>query len=670
MPSPKNSDVPGPWSPEFVKALPEAELPALAEALRTRILETVSANGGHLASNLGVVELTIALLRVFSPPADKILFDVSHQSYAFKLLTGRVDRFGTLRQLDGLSGFQKRDEGDAFGSGHAGNALSAALGLAAARDRAGGGEHVVAVVGDASISNGVSLEALNNAVATTKRLIIVLNDNEMSISRNVGAMAKLFSKMLTHPGIVRAKIAAERFGVEKLRMGGFRARYRRFKAAVKRLFLRNALFEDLGLQYIGPIDGHDLRWLRNALDKATRADRPVIVHVATVKGRGYRPAEENPSAWHGTAPFDIATGRPRKAGAGPSWSAAFGEALCRIAREDTRVCALTAAMADGTGLDAFAKEFSNRFFDVGIAEEHEATFAAGLAAAGLRPVVAVYSTFFQRAVDALIHDAALQRLPVVFCLDRAGIVANDGPTHHGVFDIALARAVPGVAIMQPSDADELEAMLRLALTLDGPSIVRYPRGAAPRPGDRPGLRRPAQDERQAEKGNRMAEGAREGSAGEDDSKRTTARVALGKARIVEKGKKAPFVALWALGDMLPLALDTARLLAARGIAAEVVDARFVKPLDTALLADERARGAALFATFENAVATGGLGTAVGEALGAPAPLPSPAVLRFGWPDDVFVPHAGSNAELFARFGLTPEAAAKRIAAAMGKETMG
>ena len=622
-----------------VKALPEAELPALAEALRARILETVSANGGHLASNLGVVELTIALLRVFSPPTDKILFDVSHQSYAFKLLTGRADRFDTLRKLDGLSGFQKRDEGDAFGSGHAGNALSAALGLAAARDRAGGEEHVVAVVGDASISNGVSLEALNNAVATTKRLIIVLNDNEMSISRNVGAMAKLFSKMLTHPGIVRAKIAAERFGVEKLRMGGFRARYRRLKAAIKRLFLRNALFEDLGLQYIGPIDGHDIRWLRNALDKATRADRPVIVHVATIKGRGYRPAEENPSAWHGTAPFDIETGRPLKAAcAGPSWSAAFGEALCRIARDDSRVCALTAAMADGTGLDAFAREFPSRFFDVGIAEEHEATFAAGLAAAGLRPVVAVYSTFFQRAIDALIHDAALQRLPVVFCLDRAGIVANDGPTHHGVFDIALARPVPGVAIMQPSDATELEAMLRLALTLDGPSIIRYPRGAAP---EQP-------------------------LAAQDDSKRTTtsetSTLALGKARIVKGAGSAPFAALWALGDMLPLALDTARLLAKRNIAAEVVDARFVKPLDTALLADERARGAALFATFENAVATGGLGTAVGEALAATA------VLRFGWPDDAFVPHAGSNAELFERFGLTPEVAVERIADAMRKET--
>ena len=633
MPSPKNSDVPGPWSPEFVKALPEAELPALAEALRTRILETVSANGGHLASNLGVVELTIALLRVFSPPADKILFDVSHQSYAYKLLTGRAARFGTLRTLGGLSGFQKRDEGDPFGSGHAGNTLSAALGLAAARDRAGGSESVVAVIGDASISNGVSLEALNNAVATTKQLVIVLNDNEMSISRNVGAMAKLFSKMLTNPRLVRAKIAAERFGVEKLRMGGLRARYRHFKASIKRLFLRNALFEDLGFQYIGPIDGHDLRWLRDALDKATRADRPVIVHVATVKGRGYRPAEENPSAWHGTPPFDLATGLPRKASAGPSWSAAFGEALCRVARDDARVCAITAAMADGTGLGAFARAFPDRFFDVGIAEEHQATFAAGLAAAGLRPVVAVYSTFFQRAVDALIHDAALQRLPVVFCLDRAGIVANDGPTHHGVFDIALARPVPGVTIMQPSDTDELEAMLRLALTLDGPSIVRYPRGTA------------------------------QGAQG--DSKHATARLALGKARIVEKGEKAPFAALWALGDMLPLARDTARLLAERGLAAEVVDARFVKPLDTALVADELARGAALFATFENAVATGGLGTAVGEALmGVPQPAAHRPVLRFGWPDDGFVPHAGSNQELFARFGLTPEAMAGRIAAAM------
>ena len=621
------------WSPDFVKSLPPAALPALAQALRARILETVSANGGHLASNLGVIELTIALLRVFSPPADKILFDVSHQSYAYKLLTGRAARFGTLRTLGGLSGFQKRDEGDPFGSGHAGNTLSAALGLAAARDRAGGSEYVVAVIGDASISNGVSLEALNNAVATTKQLVIVLNDNEMSISRNVGAMAKLFSKMLTNPRLVRAKIAAERFGVEKLRMGGFRARYRHFKASIKRLFLRNALFEDLGFQYIGPIDGHDLRWLRNALDKATRADRPVIVHVATVKGRGYRPAEENPSAWHGTPPFDLATGRPRKASPGPSWSAVFGEALCKVAREDARVCALTAAMCDGTGLDAFAREFPDRFFDVGIAEEHEGTFAAGLAAAGLRPVVAVYSTFFQRAVDALIHDAALQHLPVVFCLDRAGIVANDGPTHHGVFDIALARPVPGVTIMQPSDADELEAMLRLALTLDGPSIVRYPRGAA--------------------------EGAR------NDSKRTTVGLALGKARIVEQGGKAPFAALWALGDMLPAALETARLLAARGIAAELVDARFVKPLDTALLADELARGAALFATFENAVATGGLGTAVGEALMDARSASARHVLRFGWPDDEFVPHAGSNRELFARFGLTPEAMAERIAAAWG-----
>lgn len=632
------------WSPEYVKSLPRAELPTLATELRGRILETVAANGGHLASNLGVVELTIALLRIFSPPTDKILFDVSHQAYAFKLLTGRADRFGTLRTLGGLSGFQRRDEGDAFGSGHAGNALSAAIGLAVARDRAGSDENVVAVVGDASISNGVSMEALNNAVSATRRLVIVLNDNEMSISRNVGAMAKLFSRMLTNPGIVRAKIAAERFGVEHLRMGGFRTRYRRLKASIKRLFLRTSLFEDLGFQYIGPVDGHDLTWLLNALDKATRADRPVVVHVATTKGRGYRFAEENPGAWHGTPPFDLTTGRPlRSGGAERSWSKAFGEVLCRIAREDSRVCALTAAMRDGTGLERFATEFPDRFFDVGIAEEHQATFAAGLAAGGLRPVVAVYATFFQRAVDALIHDAALQRLPVVFCLDRAGIVANDGPTHHGLFDIALARSIPGVAILQPSDEGELETMLRLALTLDGPTILRYPRGAVPTAAHTGG---PA--------------------------------LTLGHARVdrplpassPQPNKATRRAALWALGDqMLALARSASALLERRGIACEVVDTRFVKPLDTALLSDELARGVVLVASFENAVVTGGLGTALGEALDDLSMTTAairPVLLRFGWPDDAFVPHASTNAELFVLHGLTPETVATRVAAAIDR----
>ena len=616
------------WSPEWVKSLPPGELPKLAAEVRERILGTVSRNGGHLASNLGVVELTIALLRVFSPPRDRILFDVSHQAYAYKLLTGRADSFGTLRQWGGISGFQKRSESpcDAFGSGHAGTAISAALGFAAARDRLGGDEHVVAVVGDASISNGVSLEALNAAAATTRRLVVVLNDNEMSISRNVGALSRLFSRLLTAPGLSRAKIAAERFGVRRLRLGRFRRIYRRWKTSVKRLFLREkVLFEDFGFQYIGPVDGHNFTWLDNALRRALQSDRPVLVHVATVKGRGYPPAEENPSAWHGVGAFDVATGRapsppPTGHPASRSWSAAFGDAASRLADGDSRVCALTAAMRDGTGLDAFGKDHPDRFFDVGIAEEHEATFAAGLAAAGMRPLVAVYSTFFQRAVDALVHDAALQRLPVVFCLDRAGAVASDGPTHHGVFDIALARPIPGVAIMQPADEAELDRMLRLALSLAGPSLVRYPRGSLPSepvvaPRDEP--------------------------------------MALGRARVLESAPAGPFVAVWALGDMIPLGRKTAALLRSEGIAAELVDARFVKPLDSDLLADEIRRGATAFLSLENAVRTGGLGTAIAEkaaALGSRLP-----VVRAGWPDDAFVPHAASNADLLARYGLTPEA---------------
>ena len=622
------------WSPDYVKGLPPEELPKLAEGLRKRILETVSRNGGHLASNLGTVELTIALLRYFTPPKDRILFDVSHQCYAYKLLTGRDGRFDTLRKLGGLSGFQKRSESecDAFGSGHAGTAISAALGFAAARDQAGGDERVVAVVGDASISNGVSLEALNSAVATTKQLVIVLNDNEMSISRNVGALAKVFSRMLTNPRLTRAKVAVERFGIEKMRLGAFRRSYRHFKTTIKRMFLRrNIFFEDLGLQYIGPVDGHDLKWLCNAFEKALASDRPVILHVATIKGRGYDFAEKNPTSWHGVGPFDLETGRPLSAG-GRSWSSAFGEALVKIAGGDPRVCAITAAMCEGTGLDAFAKAFPKRFYDVGIAEEHQATFAAGLAAAGLRPVAAVYSTFFQRAIDGFIHDAALQGLPVVFCLDRAGVVANDGPTHHGIFDIALARPVPGATIMQPSDEAELARMLKLALSLDGPSIVRYPRGAAP------------------------------GPAIPDDIE----PLELGRARVVEPSEfdaaGGRSVAVWALGDMLPLARKTAALLREAGHAAEVVDARFVKPLDRELLREEISRGAAGFLALENGIRTGGFGTELAEAVADESRrLP---VMRAGWPEDAFVPHAGSNAELFALHGLTPEALARKMAEAL------
>lgn len=621
------------WSPEYVKGLTAEELPELASQIRRRIVSAVSANGGHLASNLGVVELTIALLRIFSPPRDRILFDVSHQSYAYKMLTGRAERFSTLRQLDGLSGFQKRSESDcdAFGAGHAGTSISAALGFAAARDVCGEDGHVVAVVGDASISNGVSLEALNNAVGLTKRLIVVLNDNEMSISQNVGAMASLFARMLTAPGVTRTKIAVERFGIQRLHLRWLRQRYRHLKTTIKRMFLRkNVFFEDLGFQYIGPVDGHDFKWLNNALQRALQSDRPALVHIATTKGKGYARAEKNPSAWHGVSPFNVESGVALKKSSVRSWSSAFGEALVTLAEKDSRVCAITAAMCDGTGLDGFAKAFPERFYDVGIAEEHQATFAAGLAAAGMRPVVAVYSTFFQRAIDGLIHDVALQKLPVIFCLDRAGVVANDGPTHHGIFDVALCRSIPGVTLMQPSDEAELARMLALALTLEGPVVVRYPRGAAC------GVEIPEE----------------------------VLPLELGKARVVEAPAEGVrgFVSLWALGNFVPLAREVAEELRAQGIAVAVVDARFVKPVDTALLAEQVRDGCGLFLTLEDGIRTGGLGTAIAEALEDIAP--AVRVIRCGWPEEQFVPHAASNAQLLERFGLTAKALAQQVLAHM------
>lgn len=622
------------WSPEYVKELPVEELPRLAREIREKILHSVSQKGGHLASNLGVVELTIALLRVFSPPKDRILFDVSHQCYAYKMLTGRAEGFSTLRQLDGLSGFQKRCESecDAFGAGHAGTSISAGLGFAAARDLAGEDSHVIAVVGDASISNGVSFEALNSAAAITNRLIVILNDNEMSISKNVGALSTLFARMLTAPRVTRTKIAVERFGIQRLHLSGFRSSYRHLKTSIKRMFLRkNVFFEDLGFQYIGPVDGHDFQWLDNALHRALQSDRPTLIHVATTKGKGYSFAEKTPSEWHGVSPFNLESGLPVKKASVRSWSSAFGEALVTLAEKNPRVCAITAAMCDGTGLEPFAKAFPKRFFDVGIAEEHQATFAAGLAAAGMRPVVAVYSTFFQRAVDALIHDAALQKLPVVFCLDRAGVVANDGPTHHGVFDLALSRPIPGVTLMQPSDEVELARMLALALTLGGPVILRYPRGAAT--------------------GRLIPEGIDP--------------LPLGTARVVEDvGEGAErFASLWALGNMLPLAKEAAVLLREEGVAVEVVDARFVKPLDERLLQAQVKRGCAVFLSLEDGVRTGGLGTAMEEALEGTA---SVAMVRCGWPEDSFVPHAGSNAELLERFGLTAKALAQNVLEALGR----
>lgn len=619
-------------SPADLRALPAERLPELAAELREEIVATVAANGGHLASNLGVVELTIALLRVFDPPEDKVLFDVSHQSYAWKLLTGRRDRFRSLRRTGGLAGFQKRSESpcDAFGAGHAGTAVSAALGLAAARDRRGGREAVVAVVGDASAACGVSLEALNNVRETTSRLLVVLNDNEMSIGRPTGALSRAFGRMLASPGYNRWKARIEEYGVRRLRLGGLRGHYHALESRLKSLFVRraNTIFEQLGLRYVGPVDGHDIALLEGAFRALRDSPVPVLLHVRTRKGLGFAPAEADPEAWHSTGPFDPATGARKPVAAGSvAWSDAFGAALCEEAGKNPNVFALTAGMASGTGLSEYARRFPERFRDVGICEEHQMTTAAGMAAGGLRPVVAVYSTFLQRSVDAVIHDAALQGLPVVLALDRAGAVPGDGATHHGVFDIALLRPVPGLAVAQPRTPADLRRLLRTALSLPYPVAIRYPRGAAP-------------DDTAEDRGELLP---------------------VGRARELSRTGPAPSVAIWTLGPEDDWAAETAELLKAKGVDSVRVDARWAKPVDEELLRSQADAGVRVFLTFEDAVRTGGFGEAVRDAIAAhPA---RPRVVSFGWPDS-FVPHATSRADLLARFSLRPEDAAAAVLAAL------
>ncbi len=607
-------------APSDLRTLPAEALPALAEELRTVILDTVSKTGGHLASNLGTVELTIALLRVFAPPGDKVVWDVGHQSYSWKLLTGRRDRFATLRQHGGLSGFPKPQESpfDAFVGGHAGTALSAALGMAVARDRDGGKQHVVAVVGDGSLTNGITLEALNSLDDANTKLIVILNDNEMSISENVGALSRRLGRMLADVRYNRIKAAAEAAG-HRLHMTPLRRVYHRLEQAVKSLWLRNAFFEEFGIRYVGPIDGHDFNALENALCTARDDKRSVLIHIATQKGHGFKPAERSPCDWHGVGAFELEARRPPEGRRG--YSQVFGETLAALADSDPRVMAITAAMCGGTGLEPFAARHPARFFDVGICESHAVVFAAGLAASGYRPVFAVYSTFLQRAVDCVMHDVCLQRLPVLFCLDRAGVVGSDGPTHHGIYDIAMLRCLPHLTMMQPKDARELAAMMKTALAYDGPVAIRYPR--------EPG---PAVD------------------LGPD-----IAPLPIGVAETVvePEGAGGAAVWFWALGDMLPLACETAGLLRAAGVRCGVVNARFIKPLDTERLWAQ-ARQGARFVTLENGAVAGGFGAAVREALAAGG-FDAP-VRACGWPDE-FVGQ-GSLQQLMQDHGLTPERLAK------------
>ena len=540
-----------------IQKLSSGQLIDLAQRLRAEIVSSVSRTGGHLASSLGAVELSIGLLRVFNPAVDRIVWDVGHQTYAWKLLTGRGDKFGTLRSFGGLSGFCNPDETvcDAFVSGHAGNALAVAEGLAVARDLKREPVQVVAVVGDAALMNGESLEALHNCAALGTKIVLVLNDNSESA-----------------------------LGGETGEFGA-------------------AFFESFGLVYRGPVDGHDIGAVEQALKDACQASRSIIVHVKTRKGRGFAPAEGNPTAWHGVGAFDAAHPVDPQPNAA-SWSGVFGAAVVDLARTDSRICALTAAMRDGTGLSGFAKEFPARFFDCGICEEQMVTFAAGLARGGLRPIVAIYSSFLQRAVDQVMHDVCLLGLPVVFGVDRAGCVGADGRTHHGMFDIAMLRCLPGLSILQPCDGPCLKAMINAAVQQSAPVVIRYPRGVPS---------------------------------------------AVCSPSPLVWGKAAPLMnpaaklQIWALGDEVPKALRVAELLAARGIVAGVVDARFVKPFDTELLAAQKAAGARIV-SLENGAIQGGFG----ELIGSDA--------RFGWPD-TFVGH-GMISELEQAHRLTAEAIAE------------
>ena len=571
--------------------------------LRERILDVVQKNGGHLASSLGAVEIALALSRVFEPTRDRIVWDVGHQAYAWKILTeatrgGRS--FDTLRKLDGISPFPNPAESaaDAAVAGHAGSALPVAVGLAAARDSRGGREHVVAVVGDASLVNGHSFEALNNALSATRRLILVLNDNDMAISCPVGSFRRFLGRLTSGVRYNRAKNVAKRAG-RALRLSFLYGFVHWTKNRLKTMLLRDVSFEQFGFHYLGPVDGHDLAALESALTAAKEETRPVIVHVVTKKGKGFGPAEKAPTRFHGVGPGQIEA----KDDCSPSpstftltWSDAFGEAVCEAARKDGRVVALTAGMADGTGLVGFAREFPQRFFDVSIAEGHMVGFAAGLAAGGLRPVVAVYSTFLQRAVDQVLHDVCISNLPVVFCVDRAGAVGADGVTHQGLYDIAMMRAIPNLTICQPKDADDLKALLGEALKRNGPTVIRYPRGKVPSLSSR--VLSPSPDAKP-----RTLDGRRETQG---------------------------LCSIWATGDQL----EKAYAVAARIPGAEVTFARYLKPFDAELLKKQRAAGMKIV-SIENGAVAGGFGEAIG------------ADLRFGWPDE-FIPH-GSVAELERRY---------------------
>lgn len=604
-------------NPGDVQAMDEKELTRLGEEIRRMIIQTVSTTGGHLAPSLGVVELTMALLRVFNPARDRIVWDVGHQAYAYKLLTGRLGRFHTLRQLDGISGFPRICESpfDHFGVGHSSTSISAALGMAAARDLAHQDHKVVAVIGDGSMTAGLAYEGLNQAGGLGKNMVVVLNDNEMSISRNVGALSSFLSRKLSKRWVQRFKKEAENIMRQIPKIGDDLAEYaRRSEDSLKSFFTPGMLFEAFRFTYIGPLQGHDMRMLTNVFQQTRELEGPILVHVLTKKGKGYAPAETNPTFFHGVGCFEPETGAARKfAGCPlPSYTEVFGSTLCKLAEKDERVVAITAAMPEGTGVSCFADRFPERFFDVGICEQHAVTFAAGLASQGMKPVVAIYSTFMQRSYDQIVHDVCLQNLNVTFCLDRSGLVGEDGATHHGVYDLSFLRHIPGLVLMAPRNEPELQHMLATALAYAGPVALRYPRGVG------------------------------EGAALVE----TPEILPLGRGELLREGSDGVIVAL---GSRVNPALEAARMLCEEtGKEVAVFDARFVKPL-----AEEQLLALAMSQPFmllveENAL-PGGFGSAVLELLADHDALSSLRVKRLGVPDR-FIEH-GSQKELRARVGI-------------------
>jgi 1-deoxy-D-xylulose-5-phosphate synthase len=605
-------------SPSDLKRLPEDELPRLAQEIRDELISVLSQTGGHLGPNLGVVELTIALHRVFETPTDKLVFDVSHQGYVHKLLTGRRARFGSIRQYQGLNGFLLRTESehDCYGAGHAGTSLSAALGMAVARDRRGGKENVVVVAGDAAFTCGTSFEALNNANAT-KRFIVILNDNEWSIAKNVGAIANYFNRIVTNDAYSHLHEKAAKF-VEMI--GGKFAQQLAHKVeeGVKHLLLPSVIFEDLGLRYYGPIDGHDIPLLIRTFEFLKRQQEPVLLHIITQKGKGYQPAIERPDKFHGLGKFKMETGETASAPT-PTYSELLGQTLAKFADNNRNIIAITAAMPSGTGLFHFAAKHPDKYFDVGIAEEHAALFAAGLSTQGFKPFLTIYSTFMQRAYDMIIHDIALQNLNVALCMDRAGLSGDDGPTHHGLFDIGYLRTIPNLVHMQPKDEEEFVDMLWTMVNYhQGPIAIRYPRGAGT------GAKPKAQPK----------------------------ILEIGKAEVVRHGHD---VALFGLGNMFALAEQVADQLQQEGISVALINPRWIKPIDTGTL-EFFARRVDAICTFEDHVLHNGFGCAVMEHL-AEARIQTPTV-RIGWPDQ-FIEH-GTPVVLREKHGLTAAAAIEKL----------